>query len=371
MPDPERLLAVVEKALAVETGPAEAAGARSGFGRLVGASPRMQKLYGEIERVARTSLPVLLLGPTGSGKDAVARAIHEASPRAGNVFRAVNVAAIPKELFESVLFGHAKGAFTGAAGDKEGEFEAASGGTLFLDEIGTLSPEVQVKLLRVLEEKSVTRVGETTPRRTDARVVAATNANLLKEVREGRFREDLTYRLRVATLLVPPLGERREDIPLLAEHFLSQAIAEEGLPPRTLSREAMAALCGYSWPGNVRELLNVVRSAAVFAQGAEIGPDDLDLEAAGGVVTVHHDLDALFEDQKRGRTGVATPKDFKTKFGEQALRHVLQRAVEETHDQARAGVALGFLRPVHAEAEYNTFRQWFRRLGLTSRDVLG
>jgi DNA-binding NtrC family response regulator len=370
MQDLDRLPGVVEKALALEPAPAGPVTQRTSFGRLIGASPRMQKLYGEIERVAKTSLPVLLLGPTGSGKDAVARTIHEASPRAEKVFRAINVSAVPKELFESVLFGHAKGSFTGATQDKEGEFEASSGGTLFLDEIGTLSHEVQVKLLRVLEEKSVTRVGETRPRPVDARVIAATNANLLKEVHEGRFREDLYYRLRVATILVPPLGERKEDIPLLAEHFLKQTTAEEGLPPRTLSREAVDALCGHSWPGNVRELLNVVKSAAVFAQGVEIGPDDLDLEAAAGVVTVHHDLDGLFEDQKRGNTGVATPRDFKTKFGEEALRHVLERAVEETHDQAQAGVVLGFLRPEHTPAEYNTFRQWFRRVGLTSRDIL-
>ena len=369
MPDPDRLLDVVEKALAVESAPAAPAEQRASFGKLLGASPRMQKLYGEIGRVAGTSLPVLLLGATGSGKDVVAGEIHRASGRASGPLRAVNVSAIPKELFESVLFGHAKGAFTGATEDKAGEFEVASGGTLLLDEIGTLSPDVQVKLLRALEDKRITRVGETAERPIDTRFVAATNANLLKEVREGRFREDLYYRLRVATLLVPPLAERKDDIPALAEHFLGQTIADEGLPHRTLSQAALDALMSHAWPGNVRELANVVRSAAVFAQGLEILPDDLDLDIEAAAVTVHQDLDSLFEDQKRRRTGVATPREFKAKFGQDALCHVLSRAVEETHDQASAGKVLGFLAAGHSEKDYQTFRQWFRRVGLTSRDI--
>ncbi|MFP4056740.1 MAG: sigma-54-dependent transcriptional regulator [Candidatus Brocadiia bacterium] len=369
MPHPDRLLAVVERALAIESAPARRPADRPGLGRLVGASTRMQKLYSDIERIAPTSLPVLLLGPTGSGKDLVAREIHDASVRADGPFRAVNVSAIPRELFESVLFGHARGSFTGATEDKAGEFEAASGGTLFLDEIGTLSPEVQVKLLRALEEKTVTRLGETTARPVDARVITATNANLLREVREGRFREDLYYRLRVATVMVPPLADRPEDIPLLAQHFLDRTIAEEGLPQRTLSPEALECLRQHPWPGNVRELANAIRSAVVFADGPTIGPDDIDLDAGAGLVTVH-DPDGLYEDQKAGRTAIGSPREFKAKFGEEALRHVLRAAVEETHDQARAGVLLGFLAPDHTPAQYNTFRQWFRRVGLTSRDIL-
>ena len=368
-PDPEKLLRVVEKALAAQITPAAPARRHAGFGELVGESARMQKLYSDIEKVAPTTLAALLLGPTGSGKDAVAREIHRVSRRPGGPFRPVNVAAVPENLFESVLFGHAKGAFTGATEDKAGEFEAASGGTLFLDEIGTIAQEVQVKLLRALEDRSITRVGETRARAIDTRVIAATNANLLKEVREGRFREDLYYRLRVATIMVPPLGEHRDDIPALAEHFIAMTIREEGLPEKALSEEAMNAMLAHGWPGNVRELANVVRTAAVFAEGDVIGASDLDLDTAAAEATVH-DLAGLYEDQKGGRTRVATPREFKTKFGEEALRQVLRRAVEETHDQARAGVLLGFLPADHSPAQYNTFRQWFRRVELTSRDIL-
>ena len=370
MPDPDRLLDVVEKAMAVESAPSPPSEHRDHLGELLGASECMQMLYAKIEQVGPTKVGVLLLGPTGSGKELVARGIHVASGRVGPL-RAVNVSAIPRELFESVLFGHKKGSFTGATEDKTGEFEVASGGTLFLDEIGTLSPDVQVKLLRALEEEAVTRVGETTSRPIDTRLVAATNANLLREVREGRFREDLYYRLRMATIRVPALSERADDIALLAEHFLRRTIREEGLPPRRLSSEAMTALEAHSWPGNVRELLHVVQNAAIFAQGEEIGPDDLDLDTEAPSVVVHQDLDGLFEDQKQGATGVSSPRGFKAKFGEDALRHVLARAVQETRDQAKAAVLLGFLRPDHTEKEYQTFRQWFRRMGLTSRDILG
>ncbi|MGB2614608.1 MAG: sigma-54 dependent transcriptional regulator [Phycisphaerae bacterium] len=369
MPDPERLLSVVKQALSVKGYAGETAGERSGFGALVGSSPRMQQLYGQIEKVARTELPVLLLGPTGCGKDLVGREIHGASRRADGPFRAVNVGAVPKELFESALFGHVKGSFTGATQDRVGEFEAASGGTLFLDEVGTLLPEVQMKLLRALEEKGITRVGESAARPVDTRVIAATNTNLLKEVREGRFREDLYYRLRVATIMVPALGDRREDISVLARHFLARTVAEQHLPERSLSAAAMERLTAYSWPGNVRELEHAIERAAVFAEKPEVGADDLDLDGEAAVITVH-DLEGLYEDQKAGRTEVHTPREFKTRFGEDALRYVLRRGIEELHDQARVGVALGFLNREPTDSERNTFRQWFRRVGLTSRDVL-
>jgi len=369
MPDPEHLRGVVAKALALQSTPGEAGEQRERFGALVGSSPRMQQLYSQIEKVGRTNLPVLLLGPTGSGKDLVAKEIHGVSRRASGPFRAVNAGAISENLFESTLFGHVKGAFTGATGDKPGEFEMADGGTLFLDEIGTLPPDLQVKLLRVLEDQVIVRVGDTKERRVDTRVLAATNANLLREVREGRFREDLYYRLRAATIMVPPLGDRQEDIPLLAQHFLARTAAKEGLEERSLSGDALERLKSYSWPGNVRELERAVERAAVFAEGPEIGPGDLDLDGEAATITVH-DLEGLYEDQKAGRTGISTPGEFKTKFGTEALRYVLRRAVEETHNQARAGVALGFLAAEHSDSEYNTFRQWFRRVDLTSRDIL-
>jgi len=370
MNEPERLVSVMKRALASSGVSGGKGGRRERFGSLIGASQRMQRLYEDIERVAPREMDVLILGPTGSGKELTAREIHAASRRAEGPFRAVNVAAIPPNLFESVLFGHSKGSFTGATSDKAGEFEAASGGTLFLDEIGTLSPEVQVKLLRVLEEKSVTRIGETGSRPVDTRVIAATNANLLKEREAGRFREDLYYRLRVAVVMVPPLSDRTGDILPLANYFLERTIADEGLPRLKFSEAAKKALVSHSWPGNVRELENSVKSAAVFARGPEIEPADLDLEANGSSITVH-DLDGLYRDQKAGRTGISAPREFKTRYGEEALKFCLSRAVEETRDQAAAGVLLGFLAEGHDQAEYNSFRQWFRRLGLTSREILG
>ncbi|MCD6405498.1 MAG: sigma-54-dependent Fis family transcriptional regulator [Planctomycetes bacterium] len=369
MNEPGRLVSVIKKALASSSASSARTGRRDRFGTLVGSSERMQRLYEDIERVAPREMDVLLLGPTGSGKDLAAREIHAASRRAAGPFRVVNVAAIPVNLFESVLFGHAKGSFTGATSDKPGEFEAASGGTLFLDEIGTLATDVQVKLLRVLEEKCITRIGETKSRSVDTRVITATNANLLKEKDEGRFREDLYYRLRVATVMVPPLSDRRADVLQLADYFLDRTVKAEGLARIAFSEAARRVLVSHSWPGNVRELENSVKSAAVFARGAEIEPADLDLETNGSSITVH-DLEGLYRDQKAGRTEITGPREFKTKYGEEALRYCMKKAVEETHDQAAAGILLGFLGEGHSEEQYNSFRQWFRRLGLTSRGIL-
>jgi len=241
---------------------------------LIGRTPQMIELYKEIARVAPTPSTVLIVGESGTGKELIARAIHTHSPRARGPFVAINCGALTETLLEAELFGHARGSFTGAVTDKKGLFEEAHEGTIFLDEISETTPALQVKLLRVLQEGEIKRVGETRPRRVDVRVIAATNRDLEAEVRAGRFREDLYYRLSVITLRVPPLRERREDIPLLATHFLRRAAQQTG---RSLafSSAALALLMAYSWPGNVRELENSIEYAVIHARGGVIMPEDL------------------------------------------------------------------------------------------------
>ena len=239
---------------------------------IVGASPAMRALFDRIARVALSPAPVLVTGESGTGKERVAAAVHRASGR--RELLAVNCGAIPDPLLESELFGHVKGSFTGATGDKRGLFQAADGGTLFLDEIAELPLSLQPKLLRVLETGEVRRVGEVQSRRYDVRIVAATNRDLAAEVEEGRFREDLYWRLRVLQLEVPPLRERATDVPLLISAYLGRA-AGTPLAGKRLSPAAVGLLADYHWPGNVRQLLNTLESVLVFAPGPEIGPADL------------------------------------------------------------------------------------------------
>ena len=241
---------------------------------LVGHSHKMIELYKEIALVAASRSTVLITGDSGTGKELVARALHRNSTRAQAALVAVNCGAITESLLESELFGHVKGSFTGATADKRGLFEEANGGTIFLDEIGETSLAVQVKLLRVLQEGEVRRVGSARADHVDVRVLAATNRDLEREVKEGRFREDLYYRLSVVTLCVPPLRERTEDLTLLAANALRQA-REAGARATTISEEALALLSQYEWPGNVRELENTIAHAALYARGNVITPEDL------------------------------------------------------------------------------------------------
>ena len=242
---------------------------------LVGRSPAMIELYKEIARVAPSRSTVLITGESGTGKELVARSIHKHSPRASKPFVPVNCGALAETLLESELFGYTKGAFTGAASDRKGLWEEAEGGTLFLDEAGETSPAMQVKLLRALQEGEIRRVGSTRPVNVDARVVAATNRDLEKEVRQGRFREDLFYRLSVVALRVPPLRERRGDIPLLAERFLRAASENAGRGRLRLTEAALSRLVAHDWPGNVRELESAVEYAALHARGSEVEAEDL------------------------------------------------------------------------------------------------
>jgi two-component system nitrogen regulation response regulator GlnG len=249
--------------------------------RIIGQAPAMQDVFKAIGRLSRSSMTVLITGESGTGKELVARALHDNSPRASKPFIALNTSAIAAELLESELFGHEKGAFTGATERRIGRFEQANGGTLFLDEIGDMSLPLQTRLLRVLAESEFFRVGGQTPLRVDVRVIAATHQDLAQAVTSGRFREDLYHRLNVMRIEVPPLRQRREDIKELSRFYLEQAANELGVAPKTLSAEAADILQRYDWPGNVRELVNVSRRLTVTAAGREIAAQDLPPELGG------------------------------------------------------------------------------------------
>lgn len=241
-----------------------------GFDRIIGRSPLMKEVLDTVTRVAPTTASVLITGESGTGKELIAEAIHLNSPRSGGPFVKVNLGGLSSSLFDSEMFGHKKGAFTDAWTDRKGRFELADKGTIFLDEIGELEPVCQVKLLRVLQDRTFERLGESTPIRTDVRVVSATNRNLLEMVGEGTFREDLYYRLNLIPIHLPPLRQRREDIPLLVRHFSREANSASEFSP-----EAMDYLCRLPWPGNIRELKNVVERALIMGGGGIIGKDEV------------------------------------------------------------------------------------------------
>ena len=243
---------------------------------IVGKTPVMRVLMEKVEKVAATPARVLITGDNGTGKELVARALHRMSPRANKPFVEVNCAAIPGELIESELFGHMKGSFTGAISDRAGKFEQANKGTLFLDEIGDMSLSAQAKVLRVLQDNVITRIGGAKPISVDVRVIAATNKTLENEIAAGRFREDLYYRLNVVPIHVPPIRERREDIPMLAQYFAATLSAREGIPPRTFTQDALESLSSLDWPGNVRELRNTVERLLILAPDSQISARDID-----------------------------------------------------------------------------------------------
>ncbi len=248
-------------------------------GEMIGTCPPMKAVFRVLRRVAPTELSVLILGETGTGKELVAKEIHKLSSRGERAFVAINCGAIPENLLESELFGHKKGSFTGAVADKIGKVEAATGGTLFLDEIGEMPMNLQVKLLRVLQERTIERVGDLDPRPVDIRVVAATNKDLEQLIADGRFREDLYYRLNEMAVSLPPLRERGEDVAVLAQYFLNLYREQYGAKPRGFTNQALLAMKNYFWPGNVRELENRVKKAVIMSDRALLNPDDLGLEA--------------------------------------------------------------------------------------------
>ena len=300
------VLALVEKALRFRALQGEVRALRRGAaapagGQLVGRSAALLEVFKLLGRVAARDVPVLVTGESGTGKELVARAIHRASGRAAGPFVAVNAAAIPGELLESELFGHERGAFTGATEARLGRFREAAGGTLFLDEIGDMPQELQAKLLRVLQSGELTALGGRHAQRVDVRIVAATHRDLDAELREGRFREDLLYRLRVVPIHIPPLRERAEDIPVLTEHFVARYAVPLGSPARFLSEAAFACLGRHRWPGNARELENAIKRALVLANGEVLDREDfafLFREGMGG--GAGEAATASLEEQVRG-----------------------------------------------------------------------
>jgi two-component system nitrogen regulation response regulator GlnG len=279
--DIDQAVDLVRRAAQQKTRPDEASTEARRIPEMLGQAPAMQEVFRAIGRLSRSSMTVLITGESGTGKELVARALHRHSPRANKAFIALNTSAFTADLLESELFGHEKGAFTGADQLRRGRFEQADGGTLFLDEIGDMSPALQTRLLRVLAEGEFYRVGGQVPVRVDVRVIAATHQDLETRVKQGLFREDLLHRLNVIRIEVPPLRQRREDIPELLIHYLNTAAIELGVEAKTLTPEAMAVLTNFDWPGNVRQLVNACRRLTVTAPGREIKAEDIPADLGG------------------------------------------------------------------------------------------
>jgi DNA-binding NtrC family response regulator len=322
-------------------------------GALIGNSEAMNRVRAMIEKVADTDATVLVRGESGTGKELVARELHErSSARRNGAFVAVNCAALPTELIESELFGHEKGAFTGAAARRKGKFEQANGGTLFLDEIGDMSANVQAKLLRALEERRIERLGGDESIPVDVRIVSATHRALEEDIVEGKFRADLFYRLRVVTIDIAPLRDRREDIPVLAGTFAQQAAERHGLPERAIGREALRKLIAYGWPGNVRELRNTIERAAIMSEGNELVEIDLAITAAGKT-----DADAL----TNGNLVVPYTSDFRDDRREFERRYIARCLEESNGNVTRAASILGMHR--------QSLQHKLRELGMGRRYV--
>ncbi len=328
--------------------------AESGMERpLIGTSPRLRTLRKSIAAVASSTYTVLIRGESGTGKELVAEANHYLSAKQSGPLVKVNCLAIPESLLESELFGYTKGAFTGATASHRGMFVQASGGTLFLDEVGDISPSVQTKLLRALQDGEVRPLGSHRAMRFDTRIIAATNQNLEAKIRQGTFREDLFYRLNVLSIDVPSLRERKEDIPVLAAHFLSQSCAEMNIPEKTLSPAAMGVLTLMEWPGNVRELQSFVRRAAVFSSGSVLDLPDLDLPPATG--------EAILIENRGGRDSITSYKDAKNSLLEAFSRAYMTALLTRTGGNISEAARNSGLERV-------SLQKILRRLGMAGAD---
>ena len=300
---------------------------RYSFSEIIGTSPALQSVFRLVEKVAGTNTNILIQGESGTGKELIARAIHHNSPRSERPFVAINCGALPETLLESELFGHTKGAFTGAVTNKPGLFRSAEGGTVLLDEVGEITPAMQVRLLRALQEHEVTPLGSSTPVTFDARIICATNRDLEKEVADGRFREDLFYRLNVIEIHLPPLRERREDIPLLVRSFITRTAREQERDEKPIEPAAMSALINYNWPGNVRELQNAIERAFTLSG------DQIDLDSLPPRVR-----DAA---SQAGQTTMRDPDGLRPTLEEIERRHIFETLSSVNQDKARAANILG------------------------------
>ena len=335
------------------------------FENMVGRSRTMMRVFETIDKVAPTDVTVLIRGESGTGKELVARAIHFRSPRARKPFIAVNCAAFSRELVESELFGHEKGAFTGAVARREGKFEAANGGTLFLDEIGDMALETQAKLLRVLQEQVFERIGGNQPLSVDVRIIAATNQDLEAMIAQGKFREDLYYRLKVVEVRVPPVRERREDVPLMVQHFIAEACQRFSAPQKQLTPEAMRACVEAPWKGNARSLKAAIEQAVILSSGAEITAEDLfagsepDADHTGSPAPATSNHVAVGNDSGESAT---TFREAKEKFVGDWERDFFVRALRATGGNiSRAAERTGMYR--------QSFQQKMRELGITLADI--
>lgn len=301
---------------------------RYGFEQIIGQSEPMLRNLDTIRRVAPSDIPVLLLGESGTGKELFANAVHQNSPRAENTFTAINCAGLSESLLEDELFGHVKGAYTGAAGERAGRFEHADGGTLFLDEVGDMPLTMQAKLLRVLENGEVVRVGSNEPRKVDVRIISATNGDLEEKVRDKEFREDLYFRIKGATITIPPLRQRRDDIPLLIEHFVSQANERHNRNIKGVTTDARRILMSYPWPGNVRQLKHVIENMVVMANGDRLSIDDMPPE-------IHQPPSEVAEEQFKELAGISIEEAEK-----QLIRNTL-KMVEGNREKAAYILGIG------------------------------
>jgi len=332
-----------------------------GFEQMIGTSTAMRRVFEMIDKVADTDVTVLIRGESGTGKELVANALHYRSPRGNKPFVKMNCAALSRELVESELFGHERGSFTGALSRREGKFEAADGGSLFLDEVGDMPLETQAKLLRAIQEREFERVGGNQPIKVDVRLIAATNQDLEAAVRAGRFREDLYYRLRVVELVIPPLSERRDDIPLLIDHFLKRAAEHFGRPVKALSSDALQACMAHAWNGNVRELRSSIEKALLLSSGAEIGVDDLFEKGERGQLTSESQGADGPAAVTRGADGHPSFREAKERMVTAFERDFLQQALRRNGGNiTKAAEEVGMYR--------QSFQQKMKELGIKSDD---
>jgi two-component system nitrogen regulation response regulator GlnG len=338
--DVEEAVELVQRAAAAARSSAAPNAAREELPEIIGEAPAMQEVFRAIGRLSRSNITVLINGESGTGKELVAGALHRHSPRAGKPFIALNMAAIPRDLMESELFGHEKGAFTGAHQVRRGRFEQADGGTLFLDEIGDMPAELQTRLLRVLADGEFYRVGAHTPMRVDVRIIAATHQNLEALVEEGRFREDLFHRLNVIRIHCPALRERQADIPALAEHFLRKAAGELNVEPKQLTPAVESQFQTLAWPGNVRELENTCRWLTVMASGRDVHPEDLPPELINTESQTRSEVDwetalARWADRQAATAGEGSLSEAQSRLERVLIETALKRTGGRRQDAAR------------------------------------